>query len=242
MSNTNSGTTPVTNQAALPSSPRYRIGRTKTAPPLTMDSWGGPGWSQVPALSLDLFHPRSSDHHPRTQAKLLHDGKTIHVFFRVEDRYVLSTRTAYHDNVCRDACVEFFVQPRQGGPYFNFEINCGGTILLYCISTEAAFPDTRQVKVDPSWLQRLDITASMPKTVETEITEPVTWSIGFRIPVALFEAYDQPIGDVSGKTWRGNFYKCASDCSHPHWMYWAPIGEPLSFHKPHVFAPLEFEA
>ena len=242
MSNSISSTTATTSPATPPASPRYRIGRTQAPPPLSLDSWDGAVWGRVPALSLDLFHSKSSDHRPRTQAKLLHDGRTIHVLFRVEDRYVLSTRTAYHDNVCRDACVEFFVQPRVGGPYFNFELNCGGTILLYCISTEALFPNTKSAKVDEHWLRQLDITTSMPRTVETEIVEPVTWSVGFRIPVALFEAYDQPLGELSGKTWRGNFYKCASDCSHPHWMYWAEIGEPLSFHKPHVFAPLEFEA
>jgi len=58
--------------------------------------------------------------------------------------------------------------------------------------------------------------------------------------LALVEEFAGPLADPAGQTWRGNFYKCAEDNSHPHWASWAPIGERLNFHVPEHFAPLHF--
>jgi len=31
------------------------------------------------------------------------------------------------------------------------------------------------------------------------------------------EHYVGPLGPLTGQVWRGNFFKCAEDNSHPHW-------------------------
>jgi len=59
------------------------------------------------------------------------------------------------------------------------------------------------------------------------------------VPRAFFEHYTGALGEWSGQTWRANFYKCADDSSHPHWMSWNPVGDPLSFHRPERFGVLE---
>ncbi len=38
-------------------------------------------------------------------------------------------RTQDMDDIWKDSCVEFFVQPKPGRGYFNFEFNCGGAML-----------------------------------------------------------------------------------------------------------------
>ena len=45
------------------------------------------------------------------------------------DQYVRCTHRTYGDPVYRDSCVEFFIQPKPGRGYFNFEFNCGGAFL-----------------------------------------------------------------------------------------------------------------
>jgi len=66
------------------------------------------------------------------------------------------------------------------------------------------------------------------------------WTLRFYIPFAVFENYVGPLGEVAGQSWRGNFFKCAEDCSHPHWAAWSPVDE-FNFHLPRCFGTLRFE-
>ena len=44
---------------------------------------------------------------------------------------------------------------------------------------------------------------------------------------------------ASGQVWRGNFFKCAEDISHPHWAAWSPVDE-FNFHLPRCFGTIQF--
>ncbi len=220
----------------------YHIARRESAPEAA-EAWDGPFWRDAPPLDVGHFHHASTDHRPRTQAKLAHTDEAIHVFFRVEDRYVLSRRTELHATVCRDSCVEFFVEPLPGKGYFNIEINCGGTMLLFFIEDETPTPEgfKRYTRVPAELAERITITPSMPSRIDEEITDPCTWTLRYTIPLSLFEHYLGRLGPLGGRQWRGNFYKCADESSHPHWASWSPIGEVLSFHLPRTFGELHFE-
>jgi hypothetical protein len=222
---------------------KYTIERTSAAPAFNLD-WSDPSWSGAQTLSVSHFLSRSSDHRPVTRAKLLHDDQTIYVFFHVQDRYVRAVAEKYQDPVCRDSCVEFFVEPRAGKGYFNFEFNCGGTLLLFYIEDPTRSPDPAQPfkKMTPiSWdlASRIRVAHSMPKSIDPEIDTPTTWSIQYAIPRAVFEHHVGPLGSLADQTWRGNFYKCADKTSHPHWATWSPIDE-VNFHLPRCFAPIAF--
>jgi len=235
----------------------YLVKKALSAPALD-GQWDSEAWANAETLTIAWFHPRSSGHRPVTEARVLYTLEGIHVIFRVQDRYVLSTRTEYQSQVCSDACVEFFLQPLPGidpnhritagkptPGYFNFEMNCGGTLLLRYV-TNPARPDkdsdlAAYEKVPWEQTSRIRVFHSMPATVAPEIQEAVEWVNQYFVPFALFEPYVGPIGGVSGQVWYGNFYKCAEDCSHPHWATWAPIGEALNFHTPEYFAPLRLE-
>jgi hypothetical protein len=71
------------------SAPVYKVRRAGT-PPEHAGEWDGPVWGMVPKLAVAHFHPRSSDHRPRTEAALLYDDEQLHALFRVADRYVRS--------------------------------------------------------------------------------------------------------------------------------------------------------
>jgi len=204
--------------------------------------WTGDVWQRAEQLELSHFRPEGSRHRPRTSARLLYDAVGIFGIFTVEDRYVRCLRTNYADQVYKDSCVEFFVQPKPGGGYFNFEFNCCGALLCsYIIDprrTETGFrhfiaipeEDGRQVKV----------CHTMPQTVEPEITVPVDWLLEFFIPFSLLEKYAGPLGTVKAQTWRANFNKCGDETSHPHWGSWSQLKE-LNFHMPECFGTIRFE-
>lgn len=219
----------------------YVVVHAPAAPELT-GQWEGPAWGAVAPLPVGLFHPQSSGHRPQVQAKLAYDAAALHVIFRVADRYVRCVHTHDQDPVCTDSCVELFVEPKPGAGYFNFEINAGGTVLLYHVRdarrTPQGFADFSPV--DSRWLRQLRIYHSLPAVVEPELAGPVEWTLEYSIPLALFEAHVGPLGALPGQTWRGNLFKCGDATSHPHWASWAPIGAPLNFHQPDRFAPLVF--
>jgi hypothetical protein len=210
--------------------------------PTSHDGWTSDYWSDVKALSIKHFHPRSSDHRPRTEAKVTYTPDALHLFFRVQDRYVRCVRTQLNDSVCLDSCVEFFVQPRQDKGYFNFEINCGGTMLASYIEdhrrTDSGFAKHTRLSTDQAG--SIAVTASMPQVVEPEIVDPTEWTIRYSLPISLLEQFVGPLGCPAGRQWRANFYKCGDETSHPHWASWSPIGEELNFHLPQYFAPIRF--
>ncbi len=218
--------------------PSYTIHATPVAPAPDSD-WNDPVWKKVPAVKVAWFHPKSPGSHPKTAVKVVYDPLGLHLLFRVEDRHVVARCTRYQDQVCRDSCVEFFVQPPGNRGYFNFEFNAAGTLLLYHVvdpsRTEKGFKSYKPV---PQKLAKtMRIHASFKPPVKDEIPGPVTWSLQAFIPFALFESVIGSVTPVAGKTWRANFYKCGSD--HPHYACWSPVGE-LNFHQPQFFGSLLF--
>ena len=233
--------------AGRPESARYIVRRADLLPKPSA-AWNDPAWSRAETLTIARFHARGTsshggDHTPLTQARLLHDERALAVIFHVEDRYVLARNTAYQSPTHKDSCVEFFVRPRPDRGYLNFEFNALGTPLLWYVE--------RPRRPDGSFEQYTEIPADLASTiaVRASLTEPLLqvhpgpllWTLSYRIPLALLEAFAGPLGPLSGQTWRANFYKCADDSSHPHWGSWADIGERLDFHQPERFGAIVFE-
>jgi hypothetical protein len=205
-------------------------------------AWESPLWQQAEEARIDHFHAAGSSHRPDARVRLLYDAANLYVRFRVDDRYVVARHTEFQEPVWRDSCVEFFVQPRPERGYFNFEMNCGGALLSYYIEDPTRTPDgfVKFTRLSPDQGRQVRIVHSLPLTVFPEQAGPVVWHLGCQIPLAVLEAYTGPLGPLTGQTWRINFYKCADDCSHPHWGSWAAIGEELNFHQPGCFGRLEF--
>ncbi len=204
--------------------------------------WVGPAWRHVPFLEVAYFCPESSAHRPVTQCKLLYDADRLYGLFKVDDHYVRSVHTGFQADVYKDSCVEFFVQPKGGAGYFNFEFSCGGAWLASYV-TDPTREEGRVRKCAPLSAdegREMLVYHTMPEIVEPEIAKRVVWRLEFAIPLAILEKYAGPIGELGGQMWRANFYKCGSETSHPHWAAWSPIGE-RNFHAPSSFGRLRFE-
>ncbi len=219
---------------------QYLLRRTDQRPALR-GSWDNEPWAGAEPAKLIHFLEQSPSRHPRVEFKALYDQAGIYLFYLVQDRYVRCVRANYQESVCKDSCVEFFVEPKAGCGYFNFEINCGGTLLLYF---QEQLPDNagyKRHKAPPELGRLAQIYHSMPQIVDPEIKEAVEWRIECFIPVAIFEHYLGRLGPLAGQTWRANFYKCGDETSHPHWASWAPMGPELNFHLPKYFQPIVFK-
>ncbi|MDP6017666.1 MAG: carbohydrate-binding family 9-like protein [Candidatus Latescibacteria bacterium] len=208
--------------------------------------WDNPLWDAADTLDINLYRWEDSGHHPHTQARVLYDDDFLAAIFRVEDRYVRAVSENFGDPVSQDSCVEFFLSPysmEQTDAYFNFELSCGGTLLLRRCSSSAerGWGRTSPLLAE-SDASLIRVAHSLPSRVEPEITEPTSWTVEFHVPFELFGRYfvDLP-RPTTGTEWKGNLYKCAGASSHPHWGTWAPIhlAKP-SFHAPAFFQPLHF--
>ncbi len=222
---------------------QYTIRKAADVPAPSAD-WSAPVWQTAETLRVTHFPWEDSGHRPDVQARVLYDDQALHVHFRVEDQYVRAVAERFQDSVCLDSCVEFFVSPLPDSEaYFNFEVNCGGTMLLHrcpSASERAAGRTTENVRDDEG--ATIQIAHSLPKIVEPEIAEKTTWTLEYRVPFALFSSYfDCPVPS-QGDQWRANFYKCGDATSHPHWGSWAPVGtERPNFHQPTYFQPILFD-
>jgi hypothetical protein len=221
--------------------PQYIVRFAAITPDLT-GCWNGPAWGQAETLELACFRPEGSDHRPKTAVRLLYDQAGIFGIFRVNDQYILCRQTGYMAPVHKDSCVEFFVKPKQDNGYFNFEFNCGGSLLcsyiIDPIRTAEGFLDF--VKLPEEDGKQVLIYHSMPNIVEPEIAGSVIWFLEFFIPFRLLEKYVETIGNVSNQSWYANFYKCGDETSHPHWASWESLAE-KNFHAPECFGIITFE-
>ncbi len=199
--------------------------------------WEDPVWNRAETAKLEVVSPKSSSHHPCTQVRMLYDAQNLYGLFLVQDQYVCARSQHDQEQVCLDSCVEFFVRPAGEKKYFNFEMNCGGTILLYHIA-DLFTKDYSHIPLED--LDTVERFHTLPRIVDPEIVEPVTWRLGFRIPLSFFVKYARIDTNLSGQVWHTNFTKCADKSSHPHWLLWQRLPQG-SFHQPDAFGELVFE-
>jgi hypothetical protein len=159
----------------------------------------------------------------------------------VEDQYVRCIHPRFQSDVWKDSCVEFFVRPKNGEGYFNFEFNCGGALLAAYVTdpTRAGCSLKKYIPLTPDDDQQIQRYASLTPIVEPEITKPVVWTLEFSIPLIVLEKYVGQIGTLKEKIWHANFYKCGNETSRPHWASWTPLSA-RNFHDPSSFGQIEF--
>lgn len=141
---------------------------------------------------------------------------------------------ALEDNgpVWEDSCCEMFIADPSDGTYYNFEMNCIGTLL-------AAKRKSREdaVHFTEEALSRIKRFSTLEKRPVDLAGRIFGWSIGLCVPFSLIGI--DP--DSLPASIRANFYKCADKSAHPHFLSWSPIEIPApDFHRPEFFGELVF--
>lgn len=217
----------------------YKVKRIKS--PIKIDgNWNKKAWKKVEAVMLTRYMGAIPPFKPSVQAKMVYDDSSIYIIFLVHDRFVRSIVQEYNGPVSTDACVEFFFSPDTTlrDNYFNLEINAGGTPLM----AHHVFGNKQYARFTSEDLSQIKIAHSLPKVVDPQITEPITWTIEYRLPLRLLKKYGSVNDPRRGTVWKGNFYKTASKSTNPHWITWSFVDLPApSFHQPHYFGRLLFQ-
>lgn len=167
---------------------------------------------------------------PLTVFSIAHSGKYIYIDFFVRCNFLKAVNYENNSPVSQDSCVEFFVAPLCDNHYWNFEFNCIGAI-------NASHRSERKnpFRLTDEDLSKVKRYASCGTRPFNEVEGLFTWNLTIAIPLDLIgiEYNGTPIEMT------GNFYKCASATSMPHYMSWNPIKtEKPNFHCQEFFGKI----
>ncbi len=208
--------------------------------PVGGNDWNKSPWDVARSVQIKNYMGNKPDHLPKAEVKLSYDDIFIYVFFKVEDKYVRAVVTEDQGNVWEDSCVEFFFTPDDdiSKGYFNIEINCGGTMLFHFQKE----PGKERIILPLSECNKIAVMHSLPKRNDPEIEDVVVWTVAYRVPIVLLEKYCEVVKPEAQSFWRVNYYKCADNTSHPHWLTWSPVELPSpNFHHSSSFGFLYFK-
>jgi hypothetical protein len=209
-------------------------------PPKIESGWEVTPWTDISSVLIRNHMGPKPAHFPSAEVKIAYDDTALYVIFRVADQYVRAVAQAHQGHVWEDSCVEFFFTPDAdvSKGYFNLEMNCGGTMLFHF------HPGTGKERIvfSERECEMIQRGHSLPRIVDPEIRTPIIWTLAYCLPIDLLKAYFPVVKPGPNVQWRANFYKCADQTSHPHWLTWAPVdfAKP-NFHVPEAFGVLKFE-
>jgi hypothetical protein len=217
----------------------YKVSR--LSGPMKIDGdWQKQEWQKRDSVNIINYMGKIPVFQPVVKAKMMYDDENLYVIFKVNDRYIRCITSDVNGPVWEDSCVEFFFSPDTNFPlrYFNLEVNCGGTPLMHY----NIVPGKNKRVLDVSNIKMVEIAHSLPQIIDPEISDNITWTVEYRIPLVLPEKHSAVTHPKPGVEWRANFYKIAENNSNPHYITWAPVDNPVpNFHLPEFFGRLKFQ-
>lgn len=153
-------------------------------------------------------------YHPLTTFTIAHSDRYIYINFFVRCNYLRAVNFENNTPVDEDSCVGLFVETPGDGNYLSFFINCIGTI------NAAKCKDGNILEqLSDDKIARISVLPSCGKRPFEEIEGLFTWDILAAIPMEVL-GIEYKGGPLELK---GNFYKCATGTSQPHFVSWSPI-------------------
>ncbi len=208
--------------------------------PVIIDGeWNKPQWKDIQEVHIHNHMGPQPSFRPHARAKMMYDQHHLYLIFVVNDRYVRCLTSQINGPVWEDACVEFFFSPDVSFPgrYFNLEVNCAGIPLMHY----NRIPDVDITALAIQDIKRIEIAHSQAGMIDPEITDPLTWTLEYRIPIGMLEKYSKITRPEPGVEWRANFYKIAENSSNPHYLTWSPVeNDEPNFHLPQYFGLIRF--
>lgn len=215
----------------------YSVKRLKK--PMVIDAkWDKAQWKKIKEIPISNFMGDIPAFRPVVKAKMMYDQDYLYLIYKVDDRHVRIQNDKFNSSVSTDACVEFFFSPDKDWPlwYFNVEINAGGTALM------AFHKDGKRTNMVEEDFKDVLIAHTLPRKLDQEISEPITWFLEFKLPLKLLKKYSSISQPEKGVKWKANFYKTSSRSTNPHYLTWSKVHNPKpQFHLPQYFGTLIFK-
>ena len=180
---------------------------------------------RVPSHQVACVNWAEYPYAPKVTFRIAHSDDALVVMFEVEEDHLRAVAMSAEENVWEDSCVEFFVENPAGEGYFNFEVNCIGTMLAAkrLSRTEATLFNAEQM----AQIRHFGSLAKAP--IDSRGAGQKWWMVEV-IPFALLGLECAP------KQIEANFYKCGDETPIPHYGMWNPVGtEKPDFHRPEYF-------
>lgn len=180
----------------------------------------------------EVCWPDRFPYHPDTSFAIARSRTHIAVLYHV--RCLDLRAMALEDNgpVWEDSCCEFFASDPNDGTYYNFEMNCIGTLLGAKRKNRedcTHYPPERLADVT-----RYSTLARKQRDLSGKI---FGWSVGMAVPLEMIGIDPSHLPSSI----RANFYKCADMTAHPHFLAWNRVVSPTpDFHRPDFFGELLF--
>ena len=188
-----------------------------------------------PQHAIDVINWKGYDKRPEVKFTIAYGSSEIYIKYYVTEPFTRAVHTQSNEEVYEDSCVEFFVAPDSDGIYYNFEFNAIGTCLM------GMGPDRKsRHRLDPEIIAKIRRLSSLGDQPFAEKKKGPSWELTVAISLEVFIGMDSK--DLSGKTFKANFYKCGDKLSRPHYLSWNPIGtKKPDFHRPEYFGNIKFE-
>lgn len=191
---------------------------------------GGVGWNTMGCANWSGEYPYA----PRAEFRIAWHSTDILLDYRVGERHVRAGAECDGGRVWEDSCCEFFCSPTDDGPYYNIECNCAGVLLV-----GAGHGRHLREAAPAEVLGGISRWASLGAGTFGTRQAPAQWRLSLVIPVGTF--FRHKIGELSGRDFRANFYKCGDSLPEPHFMSWRPVDSPRpDFHRPESFGTVRF--
>jgi len=187
----------------------------------------------IPEESIDILNWEEYPYRPKVTFRIAHNNKCIFLNYRVEENSVRAVAGKDNGPVWTDSCVEFFLSFSPDAGYYNLEANCIGTVLLGKGKDRHG-----RIHVSPEIIDKIVRWSSLGREPFQEKPGLCRWELSLVIPTEVFEEKTE----LSGKTIKGNFYKCGDELQTPHFLSWNPINtDKPDFHRPEFFGQIIFE-
>ena len=173
--------------------------------------------------------PEEFPYAPAVSVRVANSEDALVLMFEVEENHVKAVAMENNGNVWEDSCVEFFISNPAGEGYFNFEMNCIGTMLAAKRKTK-----TDAKHFGPETMSQIHNFGSLKHEVIDCQQDGQSWWRVELIPFSVLGLEAAP-GSL-----RGNFYKCGDNCAQTHFLSWSEIGLPQpNFHCPDYFGEIQ---
>ena len=186
---------------------------------------------KLPCTPIDYINWKEFPYKPTVTVRMGYSATALAILFEVEENHIRGTIMNDCGRVCEDSCCEFFMSDPLSDKYFNFEINCIGTLLA---AKRKSREDFEYLK--PSELSEILRFCSLPRTYIDSLVPNQKYWVAEVIPFSILGLNEPP------KSIMANFYKCGQKCQTPHYLSMAPIDlQAPSFHCPQFFQEVIFK-
>ncbi len=174
--------------------------------------------------------PEAFGYQPSCVFSIAHSEKAIAILYHVRGLDLRAAALEDNGSVWEDSCCEFFVASPSGKKYYNFEMNCIGTVLNAC------GPDRNDRPRRPlDEMKEIKRFSSLEHRRWEESDQLFSWQTAIIIPFSMIGIHEQNLPEKL----HANFYKCGDKTAHPHFLSWNPIHtEKPDFHRPEFFGEL----